>query len=394
MICLLVAISAAAAAFQLLALIAAIRHLRGHDPIARSLPPVSVLKPIHGLDEDFAEAIRSHALVDYPEYELLFGVNDPRDPAVAEIERLAAAFPERAIRLIVSAPQETVRGRFPGSSALSPSPQADAGAVRAANGKVGVLMDLAAAAHYPILVVNDSDIRVPPDYLRRVVAPLDVPAAGMVTCLYRGRARNWPGRFESAGIATDFVPGVLVAPLAGVSEFALGSTMAFRAVDLKRSGGFAAIADYLADDYQLSRRIRELGLKVVISRCVVETLLGRPGWREMWTHQVRWARTIRRSRPGGYFGLPVANAAPWSILLAIFGLWPWAAALYALRLAAGLVTGVLVLGNRPLVRYAWLIPIRDLAGLAIWAGGLAGSSVVWRGKRLRLTRDGRIVAAA
>jgi ceramide glucosyltransferase len=388
---LLLALAATCAAFQSLALIAAVKHRVRRDPAAHCFPPVSILKPVHGLDEDFVAAIRSHALLDYPEYEILFGSNDPNDPAVDAIRQLAAEFPDRAIRLVAWGPSGT---GLPACPYLSPQPVGQLmpqSAATAKNGKVGVLMKLAAVARYPILIVNDSDIRVEPDYLQRVVAPLEDPAIGMVTCLYRGRAHTLAGRLEAVGIATDFIPGVLVAPLVGVSEFALGSTMAFRAADLERIGGFGAIRDYLADDYQLSRHIRGLGLKVWISQCVVETSLGSPGWLDAWRHQVRWARTVRVSRPGGYAGLPLSNAALWAVLLAACGLWPWAAALYALRLAVGLTAGLLVLGDRALLCDAWLIPLRDLAGLAIWAAGLFGKRVVWRGQRLILQPDGRIV---
>ncbi|HWR53605.1 MAG TPA: glycosyltransferase, partial [Bryobacteraceae bacterium] len=230
----LLAIAAAAAVYQLLAFEACLRQLRRRDPAPLALLPVSVLKPVRGLDDAFYECIKSHALQDYPEFELLFGVSDPEDPAVREIERLICEFPCVRIRLIHS---HTV----------------------APNAKVGVLTDLAAAARHAILLVNDSDVSVGGDYLRRVVPPLSDPQLGMVTCLYRARAATWPGRMEAVGIATDFAPSVLVAPLAGVSEFALGSTMVFRAADLERIGGFPAIAEYIADDYQLSARIRSLG---------------------------------------------------------------------------------------------------------------------------------------
>ena len=366
MIYLLLAFGAAAAAYQLLALAAGMRQSLRRETPGAFRPPVSILKPLHGLDPDFYQTVRSHALLDYPEFEILFGVSDAHDPAIAEIERLRAEFPAVPIRLIRS----------------------DA---EAPNRKVGVMADLAAAARYPVLVVNDSDIRVEPDYLERVVAPLEDPNVGIVTCLYRARARSLPGRFEAVGIATDFAPSVLVAPLVGVSGFALGSTMAFRAEDLARIGGFAAIAGFIADDHELGRRIGELGRRVVMSTCVVETTVPDAHWGEMWRHQVRWARTIRLSRGGGYLGLPLANATLWAVLLAAGGLWKAALALFALRVAAGLMTAVGVLRDRQSLACAYLIPFRDLAGLAIWVAGVFGSTVVWRDASLKLDRDGRIV---
>lgn len=369
MIVLLLVLGAAAASFQALALFAALRagHVRPRQRRTASVserPPVSILKPVRGLDAGLYENLRSHVVQDYPEFELLLGVSDPEDPALAEIERLRRDYP--SVRVIPSATE-------------------------AANGKVGVLADLAAAARYPTLLVNDSDIRVPPDYLARVVAPLEDPAVGIVTCLYRARASSWPGRFEAAGISTDFAPSVLVARLIGVSEFALGSTMVFRRRDLDRIGGFAAIAGYLADDYQLSRRIRALGLRVALSECVVETSLPEERWAGVWRHQLRWARTIRLSRGGGYAGLPIANATFWAALLALGGAWWAALPLVTLRLAAGLVTARWVLGDRAALANAWLIPFRDLAGLAVWACGLFGSRVVWRDLTMTLDHEGRIV---
>jgi ceramide glucosyltransferase len=180
-----------------------------------------------------------------------------------------------------------------------------------------------------------------------------------------------------------------VAPLAGVREFGLGSTLLFRAEDLRRAGGFEALADFLADDYQLGRRITESGRKVVLARLPVETTLSGRTWREVWRHQVRWARTIRVSR-GAYLGLPIANASLWSLLAFATGAWWAGAVLLALRLTAGLLSGWAVLGSRDVLRCFWLIPLRDLWGFAVWAYGLTGGTVEWRGAHLRLTRDGRI----
>lgn len=362
---LLLAMAAAAFAYQAMALVAALRHLWRRERPSGFAPPVSILKPVHGLDPHFYDCIRSHAVQDYPDFEILFGVSDPADPAIPEIQRLAAEFPERRIRLL-----------FISSQAL--------------NGKVGLLADLASAARHAVLLVNDSDIRVPADYLRRVVAPLEDPQVGVVTCLYRAQAQGWPGRLETVGIATDFTPGVLVAPLVGVSEFALGATLVFRAADLERAGGFAAIANYLADDYQLSRRIRDLGRKVVLSKLVVETWLGDRTWVEVWRHQLRWARTIRFSRGGGYKGLIVTQATLWSLALAASGSWWPAAALFAMRVASGLAVAV-ALEDRRTLRDFFLVPLRDLWSTALWIAGLFGAEVEWRGLRLRLDREGRIV---
>jgi ceramide glucosyltransferase len=324
------------------------------------------LKPLCGLDPHFREAVLSHALQDYPDFEILFGSADPGDAALEEAAKLAAEFPPGRIRII--------RGAAP-----------------AANRKVGVLMELAKAARYPLLLVNDSDIRLPEGYLRRIVAHLEDPGAGLVTCLYGARSDHWPGRWEALGIATDFAPSALVAPMAGVREFGLGAALLFRSSDLEAIGGFPALADYLADDYQLAARIARLGRRVVIARTPVETSISGRTWGEVWRHQIRWARTIRVSRPAGYAGLMLSNTSLWALVAALAGAWWAALPLLALRLFSGMLVGFGILRSRDALLHFYLIPFRDLWGVAVWACGLAGNTVEWRGTLLRLDREGRIV---
>jgi ceramide glucosyltransferase len=363
----LAAPAAAACGYYLLAIIAAWRWQRwrnGRHPEFQP-PPISILKPVRGRDPRFYEGIRSHALQDYPEFELLFGLSDPHDPALEDIRRLAAEFPERPIRVLVADPQTP-------------------------NAKVGVLAELALEARYPVLLVNDSDIVIDPDYLKVVVAPLENPEVGVVTCLYRASADSWPTRWEALGVATEFMPSVLVARLIGVSQFVLGSTMVFRAADLRRIGGFQTLGEYLADDYQLGRHIAELGYKVAFARTVVETNLGSASWRDAWAHQVRWARTIRVSQPGGYYGYALTQASVWAALAFAAGAWKIGLAALLLRLISGVQVGGRVLGDRSIARQFFLIPLRDAWGFAVWLCGCFGKHVVWRGKQLRLRRDGRL----
>ncbi len=360
----------AAAAYYLLAIVAAVRWGRSAtcpDMAGRRPVPLSILKPVHGRDPRFYEAILSHAAQDYPEFEILFGVSDSRDPALQDIARLKREFPGRRIEVAVV---ET----------------------NAPNAKVGVLAELAQRARYPLLLVNDSDIAAPPGYLRAVTAPLADPKVGMVTCLYRGAADSWAARSEALGIATEFAPSVLVARLLGQAEFALGSTMAFRAETLRRIGGFETIADYLADDYQLGRHISRLGYRIEFAPVVVETDLGGESWAQTWRHQLRWSRTIRVSRPAGYFGYVVTHATLWALVALAAGQW-WAAALaLGLRMVAGVVVGVGVLHDRRTAKDFWLMPLRDLFGFAVWLAGLFGHTVQWRDRVLRLYPDGRIHA--
>ncbi|MCU1260021.1 MAG: glycosyl transferase, family 2 [Bryobacterales bacterium] len=324
--------------------------------------PVSILKPVAGRDEAFYAAIRSHAAQDYPEFEILFGVRDPKDTAHADIRRLIAEYPSVPIRVMTEAPETP-------------------------NGKAGMLVALAEAARFPVLLVNDSDILVERDYLRKVAAPLADPGVGLVTCLYRARGSSFPARFEAMGIALSFVPSLLVARVVGVAEFALGSTMVFRAEQLREIGGFRAIADYLADDYQLGARISATGRRVVLADCPVETNLGAGSWADVWKHQVRWARTVRVSRAGGYAGSVITHAALWSLVALGAGAWRVAAVCYALRIVAGALSARVVKARD----VAWyLVPFRDLFETAIWAAGMFGNHVEWRGEKLKLRRDGTL----
>jgi ceramide glucosyltransferase len=359
----------AAAAYYLLAIVAALWGRSPTCPVwaGRGPAPLSILKPVHGRDPRFYEAILSHAVQDYPEFEIFFGVSNPHDPALQDIARLQREFPGRRIEVVVAPPG-------------------------APNAKVGVLMELAQRARYPLLLVNDSDIVAPPGYLRAVTAPLADPKVGLVTCLYRGAADSWAARSEALGIATEFAPSVLVARLLGQAEFALGSTMVFRAETLRRIGGFQAIADYLADDYQLGRHISQLGYRIEFAPVIVETDLGGESWAQTWRHQLRWSRTIRVSRPAGYFGYVVTHATLWALVALAAGQW-WAAALaLGLRMVAGVLVGAGVLKDRRVLRDFWLMPLRDLFGFAVWLAGLFGHTVQWRDRELRLAPDGRIQA--
>jgi ceramide glucosyltransferase len=348
--------------YNLLAILGALRFRRTKRR-THFTPPVSILKPVRGRDARFYEAIRSHAVQRYPEFELIFGTANPADAALTDIDRLRVEFPQVPIRVIHTDND-------------------------APNGKVGSLEILARAARHEVLLINDSDISVEPDYLERVAGMLADPQIGLVTCLYRGRGSSIASKAEALGIATEFAPSVLVARLLSAGGFALGSTMALRASDLKAIGGFAAIREYLADDYQLGARISGLGKRVALSDSVVETNLGAGSWKDVWKHQVRWSRTIRVSRPAGYFGYLVTQATFWSIAAGACGYRQIAVGGLVTRLCAA-VAAMRALDNmRP--AGVLLVPLRDLFGLAVWAAGVVGREVEWRGIRFKLLKDGRI----
>ena len=360
----------APAAYQVLAITAGLRHFwlrcfgkKPDEPKFR--PAVSVLKPLRGLDPNTYEAFVSQVEQDYPDFELLFGVAREDDPAAAWVRRLQTEYPEADIRLVVGAPDTP-------------------------NGKVGVLIALASHAKHHFWVVNDSDIRVCPHYLASVVGPLADDAVGLVTCPYRALGHNLPASWEAFGVAIDFMPSTLVAPLVGVREFGLGSTLAFRAADLQTAGGFESFSDYLADDYQLAKRITGLGKRALLSLYIVETSFGDDTWSGIWQHQLRWARTIRSSKGGGYAGLPITQAGLWIAFLLCIGSWRFAAILFVLRTLSALVTGGLVLRARSALFLPWLAPLWDWYAFAIWLGSYRSRQVKWRDRTLSIGADGRI----
>jgi ceramide glucosyltransferase len=316
---------------------------------------------------------------------LIFGVSDPGDPAIEVVRKLQAKYPNLPIELIVC---DRVLG---------------------ANIKVSNLAQMLPAARHELLLVNDSDIRVPSDYLRKAIAPLADTSVGLVTCLYRGVAGPTAGRstlgsrLEALGIATDFVPGVLSARfLEKGLRFGLGSTLAFRRRDLEGIGGFEVLLDYLADDYELGRRIAGTGKRVELSAATVTTFLPAYTLRQFLHHQLRWSRTIRDARRWGYAGLLFTFGLPWALatLLAAHGAtWAWLlfALTFAVRLAVGFVAAEAVLHDRrifrsELLRNILLLPLRDLIAPFVWAAGFMGNRVHWRGDVFDL-KDGRLTIA-
>ncbi|MBS1834822.1 MAG: bacteriohopanetetrol glucosamine biosynthesis glycosyltransferase HpnI [Acidobacteria bacterium] len=360
-------ILAVPAAYQILAILASLRRLFFRERLTGYAPAVSFLKPVRGADPYFYEAIESHAQLNYAgEFEILFGVMSPNDTAIPYIQRLIAAYPNHRIRLVQI---HTVRP----------------------NGKVGALIDLYREASHPVIVINDSDIKVMPDYLTKIVAPLENPQIGLVTCLYRAAGASFAGWFEGLGVDTDFAPSTLVAQFVGVDEFALGSTLAMRRQDLDRIGGLEPISSYIADDYQLGHRIHQLGLKCHLAEPTVDTHLGAETFRDAWQHQVRWARTIRACRGGGYMGLPATFATLWAVVAMLAGNVTAGLALLGVRMLLALISSVFVLKARTGLPMLLLVPLRDLFAVAVWIAGIAGHRVYWRDFAMSLDGEGRIV---
>jgi len=360
--------------FYLLCILCSRRFARAteRNPLADFQPPVSILKPVRGADPHAYECFRSHCMLDYPQYEIIFGAHDPGDPAVALVEQLKKEFPQRRIELVVC-PQDLGTNR-----------------------KVSNLIQMLPAARYDHLLINDGDIRVPPGYLQRVLAPLADRQTGLVTALYRAAAgRTASSKLEALSIS-DFCSAVLVSYTSRRSfHYGFGSTLAFPRRVLEQIGGFESLADYLADDHQLGTLIAQAGLRIVLSHPVVDTMLPDYSLRDFWRHQLRWARTVRDASPRGNAGLILVFGVQWAAvaLLAAAGAgWAWAlfALAYAARITALLVTALAVCQDRGTLRRLWLLPLRDLQALLVWGASFAGRTIVWRGDRFILKR-GRLL---
>ena len=356
-----------------LSLYGAWKFLHAPRPVPGShTPPVSILKPLCGTDREMYEGFRSHCLQQYPAFELIFGVASADDPAVADVERLRGEFPECKIQLV-----------------LCPKPLGP-------NRKASSLVQMLAAANYEHILVNDSDIRVEQDYLARVMARFADPQVGMVTTLYRAHAGDTiASRIEAVTVGTDFAGGVLSAlALEGGMHFGLGSTLALRKDVLQKIGGFEALVDCLADDYELGHRTAQAGYRVELSETVVDTFLPSYGMAGMLQHQLRWARTMRDMRRGGYFGVLFTFALPWAVVAALCARGAaWSLALLAFVAIARFATAVVLCGpvlhDRRTMRDMWLVPVRDFLGVLIWAWAHAGDTITWRGEVFHL-KDGKL----
>jgi ceramide glucosyltransferase len=340
-------------------------------------PGVSVLKPVRGIDARMYAGLVSHCVQEYAgEYELVFGVSSVEDAAVAEVARLRVEWPGVAIRLVVC-PERL-----------------------GANGKVSNLAQMVGAARFEHVVVNDSDIRVSPKYLEWVMAPFSNAAVGLVTAPYVGRAEGgvW-SKLEAMGISTDFMVGVLTArKLEGGIRFGLGSTLATTKTALAAIGGFEALVDQLADDYELGARLAKAGYRVELAHEVVETSVPAYSLRGFCEHQLRWARSTRDSRRWGYVGLGVTYVLPWAMAAVVASggaLWSFSLLSLALlvRVSVALTVGVGILRDGQVLRDFWLLPVRDCFGLFFWAWSYASNVVVWRGERFRL-KDGVMVSCS
>jgi ceramide glucosyltransferase len=359
----LLVLAAAPLVYYLVAIVAALRFFgrKKARRLGEFAQPASLLKPVHGVD--FASRINfeSFCRQNYPNYEILFCVNDMEDPAVPVLRQVIEDFPQCSIRILSGAPKI------------------------GSNQKVNNLALLAREAKHEIIVQSDGDVRVSPDYLKNVVAEFADKSVGVVSCFYRGIAeRNFWAEVEAVGAASDFFAGALVANLPGQVTFALGASVATTKTWLAKIGGYEALADLLADDYEIGNRVHKAGGKVLLSREAVWTMYPAQTLKSFWEHQVRWARTVRMVRPASFFGLVVTHGLPWCVLAAAVAPSAWVGAGFlgaylVLRLLMAWVVGVWGVGDEVLRRKLWLVPVRDAIHFAVWLAGFASNMVTWGG---------------
>jgi ceramide glucosyltransferase len=373
-----VALSFAANLYVLAAFISIRRFRQRAQPSrARSTPlPVTILKPVCGLDFELYENLRSFCDQDYPAYQVIFGLRNAEDPARAVIERLIAEFPGRDISLIVEP------------------------AIHGTNFKVSNLINLMPSARHDVVLVADSDMRVRPDYLAAVMKGFDDPRVGAVTCLYRGMARGgWLSQLACLHINDWFLPSVLVSGQLQEHRYCFGATMAIRRAILEAAGGFQTLSNVLADDYMIGQFAHEQGYRVELSPYVVDNVVHELSAAGLFAHELRWARTIRNLSPGGYQFMFLIN----TISVAIIALSINDLTLDIDPLEAGFIGLAVVLRlwlhrvvrlalDIPGTAPAWMIPLRDVMSFAVWVASFFGRGVEWRGRRFFAQSDGRLVA--
>lgn len=368
--------------YYLLSYYCVLDYFRNSRPICKKdnfpMPPVSILKPVRGADREAYKNFASFCCLDYPAYEIVFAVSDPRDPAVPIIEKLQEDFPERNIRLLTYI------------------------ANRGANNKVNSLCALVKEARHNLLAISDSDVRVDRDYLRHVVAPFVDSSVGVVTTFYRAvYPKGLVSSLDALGMYAESAPAALVArKLEGKMQFAFGWTMATTKSVLSAIGGFESMANHHSDDFELGNRISRRGYRVELMRTPVWMVFSEETASEHIRHELRWAIGLRNVRPTGYLGMALTHGLPWTLLacfVAVQAGWSIVALTYLLAyliLRLGLVwtTGAWGFGDKQVGKKLYLVPLRDALSFATWFAGLFLDKIVWRGLSYHV-RKGLLVPA-
>jgi ceramide glucosyltransferase len=334
------------------------------------VPPVSILKPVRGIDSEAYENFASYCRLNYPTYEIIFAVTDPGDPVVPVIKKLQRDFPETRIRLATSVKR------------------------LGQNNKISNLYRLVKEAQYELLVMSDSDVRVEPDYLRELVATFANPDVGAVTSFYRcAGGGTLAADLAMLGMCSDSLPSALVARrLEGGVQFAFGWTMATTKERLAEIGGWESMADHHSDDFELGNRIARRGHRVEIMREAVSVVFPRETIREVFRQELRWAIGLRNVRPVAYAGMIFTHGLPWSLLAAFVAAsagWPliavsYLAVYFILRIGVAWTAGVWGLRDHNVIGKLWLLPLRDAVTSVVWMVGLLSDRIRWRGSEFRV----------
>jgi ceramide glucosyltransferase len=343
------------------------RRLHKLPPVDRSfIPPVSILKPVRGLDHGAYENFASFCGLDYPDYEILFAVADSDDPVIPIIENLRKDHPKQAIRLIVGVEQLGITL------------------------KTNSLVRLAHEARHELLVINDSDVRVEQDYLRDVVAPFADPKVGCVTAFFRSMTEGGlAADVDAVGVPTDSSASTLVAKTLGSLDFALGWTMATTKTRLAEIGGFESLVNHHSDDFALGNEIFKRGYRIELMRKPVWMVFPRETWGDLFKHELRWSILLKNLRPGGYAAMAMTFGLPWAMLVTVLAptfsaaLSYWGAYL-ALRLAVAWTIGVWGLHDPVVRKRIWLVPVRDALNLCVYVASFFSNTVRWRGIAYRV----------
>lgn len=343
---------------------------------AAELPPVTLLKPVYGIEPQLRDSLESFFRLDYPRFEIIFGARSPDDPALTIVRELMRRHPQVPVKLIAS-----------GEPAWP-------------NAKCWSLTKMVAEANFDHLVISDSDVEVAPDYLRRLIPLLLEPGVGCVTTVYRGKPTDglW-ARLEALGMSVEMTSGVLVAEMMEGMKFALGPTMALRRDTLEQIGGFAKLSEYCSDDFLIGKWVAAAGYKVVLSSHIIDHVILHESLRQSMIHQTRWMKSTRYSRPRGHLGMALTFAMPYGVLglLAgaasgrlLLGAIVFAAA-YLNRALLALVVGWGAVHDPRSRNYCWLYPLRDLMGFGFWLASYFSDQIRWRGERYRLEVGGKMV---
>ncbi len=365
-------------AYALLCLLAVIRFrilpLNSSSKSFVSWPPVTVLKPVHGVEKNQRENLRSTCLQDYPEYQVVYSVQELDDPAIPLLRELQREFGEQRVTVAI----ENCRG--------------------GTNGKINNMLGGIRHARHEILVISDSDVLLRPDYLKTIVAPLADPEVGCVCTLYKATsADKWYEKVELLTLNADFMTSVIFAQVTGVSKFCLGASAAVRQSTLREIGGLESLADYLVEDYEMGRRIWSSGKRIAVVPYLIDTMVDLKKPSQWWSHQVYWDQNTRAARPVGFFATASIRSVPFAVLYAMVRLVsPVSLMVLFGALAVRMITTGLILGwglrDREGLKSLWLMPFRDLASLVSWLLAFTKKTTVWRGSKFILTRDGRLVA--